>query len=75
MFGVVVKVLFLKRMSRDLFVVVVIIVIVVVSLGYVIAALDSLVTSGTSLLAVIGIAALLIFAAVIALSLLVSFFY
>lgn len=50
-------------------------VIVIVSLGYVIAALASLVTSGTSLFAVIGISALLIFAAFVALSLLVSFIY
>jgi hypothetical protein len=62
-------------MSRDLLVVIAVIVIVVVSVGYVISALASLVTSDTSLLAVIGISALLIFAAVVALSLLVSFFY
>ena len=55
--------------------VIAIIVIAVISLGYVISALASLVTTGTSLLAVVGIAALLIFAAVVALSLLVSFFY
>jgi hypothetical protein len=42
-------------------------------LGYIIAALASLAYSGTSLLAVIAISALLIFAAVIELSLLVIF--
>jgi hypothetical protein len=56
-------------------VVVAIIVIVVVLVGYVIDALVPLATSGASLLAVVGIAALLIFAAIIALCLLVSFFY
>jgi hypothetical protein len=66
---------FLKRISRDLFVIVPVIVLVVILLGYVIAALTTLVTSGTSLLAVIGISALLIFAAVIALALFLSFFY
>jgi hypothetical protein len=66
---------FQKRVSRDLLVVVAIIVIVVVLVGYVIDALVPLATSGASLLAVVGIAALLIFAAIIALCLLVSFFY
>jgi hypothetical protein len=66
---------FLKRLSRDLIVILVVIVLVAVLLGYTIAALASLVNSGTSFLAVIAISALLIFAAVIALSLFVSFFY
>jgi hypothetical protein len=65
----------LKRISRDLFVVVAITVLVAVSLGYIIAALASLVTSSMSLLAVIGISAFLTFSAVVALSLFGSFFY
>ena len=73
--GAVVGVPFLKRLSRDLIVILVVIALVAVLLGYTIAALASLVNSGTSLLAVIAISALLIFAAVIALSLFVSFFY
>jgi hypothetical protein len=70
-----VKVPFLKRGSRDLFIIIPVIVVVVVLLGYVIAALAALATSGPSLLAVIGISALLVFAAIIALALFVSLFY
>ncbi len=55
--------------------VVAITVLVAVLLGYVIAALSSLVTSSGSLIAVIGISVLLIFAAVMALCLFVGFFY
>jgi hypothetical protein len=58
-------VLFLKRVSRDLLVVVAISVVVVVLVGYVIAALAPLFISGASLLAVIEIAAILTFAAVV----------